>query len=254
VLVALPYITWQGRNPVDDDGDGAPDVLDRGVPARVNRVFAGGALPSGFRQAEGSLLAFLAHRNREFDITTDVALAARRGPRLAGHHGVLLPGDVRWLPRSEELALRGFVRGGGTLLLTGTDSLRREVALGADGVLSAPTAPAPANLFGTRLLPVVAHPSTVTSLTDKIGLFSGSAFGGTGVLAGFPGYEPTAALGDHEQLQANAVTAGGQSVVVAARYGAGLEIRTGLLGFPGRLATDANAAQLMLRAWSLLAG
>ncbi len=28
-------MTWQGRNPVDDDGDGAPDTLDRGVPARA---------------------------------------------------------------------------------------------------------------------------------------------------------------------------------------------------------------------------
>lgn len=253
VLVVLPFMTWQGRNPVDDDGDGAPNVLDRGLQSRVGRVFAGGLLPQGFREAEGPLLAFLARHGRAFDITTDVALAAGRGPKLAGHHGVLLPGDVRWLPRDLQLALRGFVRSGGTLVSTGTDSLRREVAMTPEGVLSNPTSASPTNLFGSKLKPVVVEPTTITNLEDKIALFSGDVFGGTGVLAGFRGYEPTAALGSDEQLAASAVTSDSQTVLVAARFGKGLEIRTGLLDFATRLKADGNTGQLMLRTWTLLA-
>jgi hypothetical protein len=253
VLVVLPTMTWQGRNPVDDDGDGAPNLLDRGADVRVGRVFAGGGLPAGFRASTGPLLAYLARNHRSFDLTTDVALAGGRGARLAGHRGVLLPGDVRWLPRDVQLRLRRFVREGGTLMLTGTDSLRREVALSAPGVLSKPTTAADANLFGSRLKPVVVEPTTVTNLDDKIQLFSGDVFGGTGVFAGFRGYEPTAALGPQEELAADAVTGGGDVVIVAARFGKGLEIRTGLLDFATRLNADADTAQLALRAWTLLA-
>lgn len=252
VLVVLPMMTWQGRNPVDDDGDGAPNLLDRGVTARVGRVFAGGALPEGFRDAEGPLLAYLARNRRSFDLTTDVALAAGRGAPVRGHQGVLLPGDVRWLPRDLQVELRSFVRDGGTLMLTGLDSLRREVALSPEGVLSAPTTPAPTSLFGTRLREVVRKPTTVTNLEDDIQLFSGDVFGGTGVFTGFAGYEATASLGPREKLLADAVTEGGDAVIVAARYGKGLVIRTGLLGFATRLNDDANTGQLALRAWTLL--
>ena len=252
VLVVLPLMTWQGRNPVDDDGDGAPNLLDLGAEARVARVFAGGRLPFGFREAEGPLLAFLARNGRSFDVTTDVALASGRGAKLAGHRGVLLPGDVRWLPRDLQLELRRFVREGGNLLLTGTDSLRREVALSPEGRLSRPTPAAEANLFGARLREVVREPTTVTNLEDDIALFSGEVFGGTGVFAGFPGHEPTASLGPDEKLAASAVTEGGDAVIVAARYGKGLEIRTGLLDVATRLNDDPNTGQLLLRAWALL--
>lgn len=253
VLVVLPFMTWQGRNEVDDDGDGAPNVLDRGVPAKAVRVFAGGRLPAGFREAEGPLLSYLSRNERSFDVTTDVALAVGRGPKLGGHRGVLLPGDVRWLPRDLQLELRDFVRKGGTLLLTGTDSLRREVTFSRDGLLSKPTTAAPANLFGSRLKPVVEERTTVTNLEDKIALFSGDVYGGTGVLSGFPGFEATAALGDDEELAASAVTADGEVVVSAARFGKGLEIRTGLLDFATRLNDNPNTGQLALRAWTLLA-
>jgi hypothetical protein len=251
VLVVLPFMTWQGRNAVDDDGDGAPNTLERGQDARLLRVFAGGRLGEGFREMEGPLLAFLDRNKRQYDITTDVALAAGRGPKLADHRGVILPGDVRWLPRETQLQLRRFVRDGGTLLLNGTDSLRRDVTLG-DGALTEPTPASPTNLFGSRLRDVVVEPTTVTNLEDEIQFFTGDVFGGTGVLAGFRGYEPTAALGDDEKLLANAVTEDGTTVVVAARYGKGIEMRTGLLDFATRLKAEANAGQLVLRAWTLL--
>lgn len=253
VLVVLPLMTWQGRNAVDDDGDGAPNVLDRGGSARVGRVFARGQLPHGFREAEGPLLAYLARNKRSFDLTTDVALATGRGAKLAGHRGVLLPGDVRWLPRDLQLELRRFVRDGGTLMLTGVDSLRREAALSPEGVMSRPTTASETNLFGSKLRAPVIEPTIVTILEDDIQLFSGDVFGGTGVFAGFRGHELTAALGPQEELAASAVNEEGETVLVAARFGDGLEIRTGLLDFATRLNADANAAQLVLRAWTLLA-
>lgn len=253
VLVVLPFMTWQGRNEVDDDGDGTPNVLENGLESRAVRVFARGLLPAGFREAEGPLLAYLARNDRSFDLTTDVALTVGRGPSLKGHKGVLLPGDVRWLPRELQLRLRAFVRDGGALWLTGLDSLRREVSFSEDGKLSAPTPAAATNLFGSRLRKVVEEPTTVTNLEDDIQLFSGDVYGGTGVFAGFPGREVTAALGDDEKLAASAVTGDDQTVVVAARYGKGLEIRTGLLDFATRLNADENTGQLALRAWTLLA-
>jgi hypothetical protein len=252
VLVVLPTMTWQGRNPGDDDGDGAPNVLDRGVPVKVGRVLAGGRLPEGFTSAEGPLLAFAGRKRLHYDLTTDVALAAGRGPRLQGHHGVVLPSDVRWLPGALQLRLRRFVRSGGTLLLTGLDSLRREVRMTRRGLLDRPTAAAATNLFGSRLRPVERKPTTVTNLEDDIQLFSGDVFGGTGIFRGFAGFEATAAAGPREQLKASAVTPDNETVIVATRFGEGLVIRTGLLDFATRLNRDANSAELVQRAWTLL--
>jgi hypothetical protein len=120
------------------------------------------------------------------------------------------------------------------------------------GVLTNPRPPADTNLFGSRLKRVVVEPTTVTNLEDSIQLFSGDVYGGTGVFTGFRGYEPTAALAGDEELAANAVTEDGTTVIVAARFGDGLEIRTGLLDFATRLNDDANAGELLLRAWTLL--
>ena len=36
-----------------------------------------------------------------------------KGPALAGHHGVLIPGDARWLPAKVRASLRAFARAGG---------------------------------------------------------------------------------------------------------------------------------------------
>src|SRR4029079_7703076 len=113
VLVVLPTMTWQGRNPVADDGDGLPNLLDTGLPVRLGRVLAGDGLPVGFAQRDAPLLAWLARGGRRSDVTTDVALAAGSGPKLSDHKGVLLTSDTRWLPRGLQRRLRTFVRGGG---------------------------------------------------------------------------------------------------------------------------------------------
>ena len=131
VLVVLPVMTWQGRNSLDDDGDGLPNLLDRGVGAKLFRVYAGDGLPAGFADRDAPLLAWLDRRGHRYDITTDVALAAGRGPRLEDHQGVILPSDVRWLPRALQQRLRRYVRDGGRVATFGIDSLRRQVTLTA---------------------------------------------------------------------------------------------------------------------------
>ena len=84
LLVVLPALTWQGRNPVDDDGDGMPNTLDCRRPrasALLTRPFAHG-MPAGFAQGEGALLRFLDDNLLRYDLTTDAALASGEGPPL----------------------------------------------------------------------------------------------------------------------------------------------------------------------------
>jgi hypothetical protein len=252
VLVVLPVMTWQGRNPVDDDGDGRPDVLDAGLPVRVGRVYAGDGLPAGFAQRDAPLLAWLARTRRRFDVTTDVALAAGTGPSLGGHRGVLLPSDVRWLPAAVQRRLRSFVRAGGTVTSLGLDSLRRQVRLTPRGRLIDPTPPAPTDVFGARLgaLERVPAGATLTEASDRIELFAGT----TGELAGFRTLEPLASPGGQERLAASAVTEGGRAAITAARFGRGLVLRFGVPDLATRLTRDETdpPTALMARAWTLL--
>jgi hypothetical protein len=253
VLVVLPVMTWQGRNPVDDDGDGAPDVLDRGVGVRLDRVYAGDGLPAGFATHEAPVLSWLARTRKRFDVTTDVAIAQGRGPRLEGHRGVLLPGDTRWLPQSVQRRLRRFVRHGGRVATLGVDSLRRQVRLTPGMRLVDPTPPAGADVFGTvarRLR--VAPDTTLTNERDDIGLFEGTS----GAFAGFDAYEPVAGLRGGARLASSAVPApGAEPVIAATRLGRGLVIRFGLPHFAVHLGDPDDPAQapaLLERTWTLL--
>ena len=253
VLVVLPVMTWQGRNPVDDDGDGAPNLLDRGVGVRLDRVYAGAGLPAGFAEREAPLLAWLARTRRRFDVTTDVALARNRGPRLEEHSGVLLPGDTRWLTRGVQQRLRRFVRRGGRVASLGIDSLRRQVRLTRGGRLIEPTPAATTDIFGARPGPLRrAADVTLVNELDEIGLFEGTS----GAFAGFGAFEAVEALPSGSRLVASAVPApGARPVIAATRSGRGLVIRFGLPELTRRLGDDDDAAQaqaLMARTWTLL--
>jgi hypothetical protein len=252
VLVVLPTMTWQGRNSVDDDGDGLPNLLERGLPVRLNRVLAGDGLPAGFAQRDAPLLAWLARSGRRFDVTTDAALAAGTGPKLTGHNGVLLPSDVRWLPARLQSRLRTFVRGGGTLLSLGLDSLRRQVRLTPRGRLVDPTPPAEIDLFGGRPGPVQRPPApvTLTEAGDRIDLFAGT----DGQFPGWRALEPLQAVGDQGRLLSSAVTEAGRAPITAARSGKGLVLRYGLPEFPVKLTRDEtdSTTALMARTWTLL--
>jgi hypothetical protein len=251
VLVVLPLMTWQGRNPVDDDGDGLPDLLDRGLPARVARVLAGDGLPAGFARREAPLLAWLARTGRRFDVTTDVALARGDG-RLESYSGVVLPADTRWLPRELQERLRRHIRSGRTLLSLGIDSLRRQVELTPRGRLVDPSPPAPTDLFGARPAPVqrVAEPVTLTEARDSIELFAGT----DGLFPGWTSLEPLQGVGEQARIVSAAVTGAGRPAISAVRFGRGLVLRYALPQLPVTLTRDETdpTTALMARTWTLL--
>jgi hypothetical protein len=248
VLVVLPAMTWQGRNPVDTDGDGEPDTLDAGVGVDLARPFSGDGLPIGFAGGEADAVDYLDNHHHVYDITTDLALAEGHGPNLADYSGVLLAGDERWITTGLAGELTAFVHHGGALASLGTDSLMRRVRISAHGRLYKPTARAKTDIFGARILPQVNRPVTLTNLQPNNSLFIGTV----GQFIGYFRYEPTASLGTAMSLDADAVDGAGQPVIVAAHYGRGLVIRTGLPDFAASLVPSHQTAQLFERIWTLL--
>jgi hypothetical protein len=253
VLVVLPLTTWQGLNGADDDGDGLPDTLSAGLPVQLARPFVKSGIPPQIRRNEALLLAQLDRKGRRYDITTDVALARGEGPKLAEHRGVIIAGDARWLDTQAARALRGFVRDGGRLLSVGTRSLRRSVTFTPRGRAISPTLPTRRDLFGARIGPLVrpAAPVSLVNSADRIDLFAGTA----GLFGGLHAFEPTLDVrgGAGAVLAAAATQDGGdRQVIVAARFGKGIVIRTGLPEFSARVRADADLSELLDRIWTLL--
>lgn len=249
VLVVLPALSWQGRNPVDDDGDGLPNLLSTGGPVVLDRPFAGDGLPVGFDTQEQPLLRFLDAARLPYELTTDLALARGVGPSLAGHAGVILAGETRWLPFSAGDALQRYVRRGGRLLSLGTGSLRRSVRLSA-GRLRSPSPPAAVDLLGSRLGRLRRAGGELVVEEDQLSLFRGTA----GRLAGFDLVEPTLGLVSPAPVLVSAGPAGGARVLVAYRLGRGLVMRTGLPQWSERLAADGAVGAVMRRVWAVLDG
>ena len=252
VLVVLPVMTWQGRNSLDDDGDGLPNLLDRGVGAKLFRVYAGDGLPADFAARDAPLLAWLDRRGHRYDITTDVALAAGRGPRLEDHKGVILPSDARWLPRTLQQHLRRYVRDGGHLASFGIDALRRQVSLTRRGRMIDPTPAATTDIFGVRLRPLqrLPKPTNLVEAGDDIDFFAGTA----GAFGPFSEVQEA----DQGEPAASAVTEDpqtGRPVIAASRLGKGLVFRFGVPELPSHLSArsnDPNTTALLDRTWTLL--
>jgi hypothetical protein len=245
-------MTWQGRNSLDDDGDGLPNLLDRGVGVKLDRVYAGDGLPAGFADREAPLLAWLDRNHHRYDITTDVALAMNRGPRLQDHKGVILPSDVRWLPRSLQQRLRRFVRDGGAVATFGIDSLRRQVTISPRRRLVGPTPAATTDLFGARLHPPeqLTAPSNVVVKNDEIHFFAGT----DGSFGPFSSIQEADSLG--AAPLASAVTEDPPSslpTLAANRLGKGLVLRFPLPELPAKAASgDPDSTALLNRTWTLL--
>ena len=250
VLVVLPATTWQGRNPVDDDGDGLPNTLELGARVKLDRVFAHDGLPQGFTRNEAPLLAHLDRNGLSYDLTTDVALAVGRGPQIEGHTGVLLAGDTVWLTGDVRRRLRAFAAAKNhTVVSLGTDSLRREVEQSRSELLR-PSPPDRTDLFGARLKPISDKQVDLAILTDdpSLQLFAG----GEGLFPAVEQWEGTASVGREARALSTAVDPDNEPVVVAVRYGEGLVIRPGIAGFPTRLSSDVESQELMGRMWTLL--
>lgn len=256
LLVVLPALTWQGENPVDDDGDGVPDTLDAGgarASARLTRPFANG-MPADVAAQEAPLLRFLDANLLRYDLTTDVALATGSAAALAGHRGVVLAGDERWITPQLRAALTGYVRGGGRVWSLGVDSLRRTVQL-VGGVLRAPSPPQATDALGARpQQPLAQAPAgetaTMTAYQEgRLGLFVGTS----GAFSGYDSWETLAGVEPGATLDAAAGPSAGVPVIALWTLGRGFAIHTGLPQLAARAqAGDPDAAALVRQIWTLL--
>jgi flagellar hook assembly protein FlgD len=246
VLVVLPALTWQGSNPVDDDGDGIPNTLSAGYPILLARPLVNG-LPAGWGSLAG-LLAVLRKDHLSYAVTTDLALLTGTGPGLAGHAGVVLAGDERWLPPALATALRSYVASGGHLLSLGIDSLRRTVSVAA-GRAGNPGPAHPADLFGAHPGPLAAtHGALILAGRDQLRLFAGTS----GAFRGFATYEPFTSVTPPLTIASAAGTSTSASAIIGFRLGRGIVIEVGLPGFGAALAHNFDAQQILSRVWSVI--
>ncbi|MEA2442628.1 MAG: hypothetical protein QOH76_4052 [Thermoleophilaceae bacterium] len=248
VLVVLPAITWQGLNRVDDDADGFPDTLDESTAVSLARAFAGGRLPAGFGSDVVPLLRFLRAAGLPYDLTTDLALANRRGPGFAGHGGVVFAGTERWFTENLDRRLRAYVERGGRVASFGTDAFRRTVGVTAARL----TAPSPAqdtNVLGeqTRAAASAAAPLVVNP-GDSLGLFSGT----DGFVGLFTRFEQSRRRVGGTHVVASAGREPDHPAFVAYRLGRGLVVRTGTPEWSAMLSSDAEVANVTKSLWSLL--
>jgi hypothetical protein len=253
ILVALPALTWQGVNPVDDNGDGLPDTLTANVPIRLERPYANG-MPAGLGN-EAALLGYLERHHLRYDLTTDVALAEGANPGLAGRRAVVFSGAEHWLPASLVPRLRTFAHGGGRVVSIGTDALRRTVVITQTPqglVAGRPTVAAATDLFGAQLGSVVRqrHPLlTLVIPPDRLRLFSQTS----GAFTGFNAYQPIASLTPPAKMLSSAGVSSQSPSIAAFRYGNGLVVNVGLVGFEQSLRHNLDSQALVDRLWAVLA-
>jgi hypothetical protein len=241
----LPAITWQGRNPVDDDFDGFADTLDNARAVGLDRPFDKGRLPAGFWGRVAPLLRFLDRRRLPYDLTTDVAVAADASP-LEAAPGVVFPESERWLTPGLERSLRTYVNEGGTVASFGEDAFRRSVRL-ARGSLRDPAGPRARNVFGEGTAPLRAAAAPLQVAEDGLGVF-----GGDGFIGEFTLFERSRGLEAGARLLTAAGQDSGERDFVAYRLGKGIVIRAGTPQWAGQLATQQPLAAATVRIWKLL--
>ena len=252
VLVVLPAMTWQGQNPVESSRDGWPDTLDTGDSVPLARPFLHGRPPRSIVTQSVATLEYLAHIRANFDLTTDVALAADKQPAIEGHNGILLAGSQRWLTPKLFLQLRRFVTGGGTVVSFGEDALRRGVEL-QQGTLAGPSRRRRVDVFGERATPFTSPEAPLVLAQDKLGIFSGS----DGFIGSFTRFERSDAL----DPKAAVLAEGSRPALpnepdkpdfVAYSFGKGLVIRSGTDQWAAAIADSPEVANATRRIWTLL--
>jgi FlgD Ig-like domain len=258
ILVVLPAVTWFGRDTLDDDRDGLPNTLENGSSADYPRLLAQG-LPEGFTDQVAPLLAFLDRQKVNYDITTDLTLAASRAGLSGERQGVLLAGPLRWIPTDVARRLRRYATDGGRVASFGADSMRRGVAVARDRLLR-PLPPTDADPFGTTLRPqrsLEGTPPPLQPIADEpaTGLLTGVA-----ELPGFAALEesePTervrVALAVIDQAALDEAEAAGEElppshpVLALTEVGEGTVIRVGLPEWGARLKEGSVPVQQLTR-------
>jgi hypothetical protein len=254
-LVILPAITWEGLNPVDDDGDGMPNLLTgrgRDGSVRLGRPLADG-MPASVATQEGALLRFLDANLMRYELTTDAALAAGRGPSLDGYRSAVFAGDSRWITPQLRRMLRRRVEAGGRIWSLGTDALRTGTQLD-DGVLAPPRPPLATDALGARprqplveAAPGETLPSLTTYQDGPIFDLSG------GLFSGYDAYEALASIIPAAEFTAAAGPDADTAVIASWRLGEGFAVHTGLPQLAQLAADgDAGAAELIRSIWATL--
>ena len=249
-LVVLPVLTWQARNPVDDDLDGFADTFPSAHRVRLGREFAGGELPAGLVREASPLLRFLDRARLPYDLTTDLSLARGEGPALGNAPGAAIAGSALWLPASLEGRLRDYVDGGGRLASFGADALRRTARLDG-GTLADPSPPRPENVFGERTGLVRTGMAPLSVSQDELGLFEGLS----SLIGEFTLFERSLALPAGTTTVVAAGREPEEPAFVAFRRGDGLVLRTGTPQWTrdldeSRLSTEVQ--DVTKRIWTLL--
>lgn len=249
VLVVVPATSLVGGYQVDDDGDGSPDTLSRGVAVQSGRVPVSSALPEDVAENIAPLLMALDRKNRRYDLTTDLALARGTGPELRGHKGVILAGKAEFVDRTVQRRLTTWVERGGRLWISEPGSLLRSVDVGPTTIRT-PTQPAPLDPFGFELGPLQ-EVSRVVQSSGRGGLLKGTDGAFDGPLTVEPILRtPT----DGRVLDEATTPGGGQPVLARVRFDRGTVVRTGMQGIGARALRDADARELLRNIWVLLRG
>jgi flagellar hook assembly protein FlgD len=243
VLVVLPTLTWQGENPVDDDGDGMPNLLSTGGPIQIERPFTGG-LPAGFRGEEG-LLAYLRASGLDYTLTTDLSLISGGSTLLSHYSGVVFAGSERWLPAGTGQTLSTWVERGGHVLSFGIDALQRTVTLGG-GQARDPSGPHQVDFLLAR--PRGIEPTGGSLLfvqRNRQGLFSD----GAPALTGFRRFQTFGPVQPPGRLLTSVGVSAQSPAVIGYALGRGAVVDVGLPGFGAALAHNVTAQDLVARAW-----
>jgi len=247
VLVVLPAIAWQGRNAVDGDRDGFDETLDDSRTVGATRGLADGRPPAGFVTRVAPLMRFLGRR--DYDLTTDLALARGSGPKLRAYRGLMFVGDERWLPGPLNRRLRSYVQGGGKVASFGTDAFRRRVNV-TDELLADPSRPERTNVFGERTSAAASDdPAPLVRERDGLKLFAGT----DGLIGLFDSFERSDGLVGGARLATAAGRDPGKPVFVGYRLGNGVVVRVGVRGWAAALDDGDEEAKVTKRIWALLA-
>jgi hypothetical protein len=247
VLVVLPAISWQGLNPVDDDGNGFPDTLPVSPSVGLARPLAFGRLPAPLLRETAPLLRYLDGQRLRYDLTTDLALARGAGPPLAGHRGVLFAGSELWLTEALDSELRGYVDRGGRVASFGADAFRRTVRLTAS-TLSDPSARQETNVFAEATRRARSEAAPLVVHADKLGLFAAS----DGFVGLFTRFEQQQSIVSGARTLAAAGRDPRHPAFVAYRLGKGVVVRAGAPGWARAIRGEPEVAAATRATWALL--